>query len=107
MPTDIVGYTYKADLYCPRCIVRQVQRHRHTGAAGFEPSPADVEAILDRLAKYLHINRGDESTFDSGNFPKVVFRGMTQKPCAECDDPNCQQNLYASRCGSCGEVLGA
>lgn len=88
---DIVGYMYKADLYCPRCIVGKTQKVWSPN----EPEPMEAEAILDRLAQYLYIDRNDESSFDSGEFPKVVYGHMISR--GQGDD---------DRCGSCGEVLG-
>jgi len=82
--TDIVGYTYRADVYCPRCIVGK------------------LIANFSDIAEYRGINRMDESTFDSGEFPKVVFRDMLVADDGDWADgePN------TDRCGSCGEVLG-
>jgi hypothetical protein len=50
-----------------------------------------VEPMLDRVAYVWGIDREDESSYDSGEFPKVVFRDMT-------DDDTC---------GSRGRTLGA
>jgi hypothetical protein len=33
----------------------------------------DVEAVLDQCAEAMAIERSDESSFDSGEFPKPVF----------------------------------
>jgi hypothetical protein len=85
----IVGYTYQADLYCPGCIVGQVlaaNPHIHSTRLDY----ATTEGDLDRLANLLAVDRYDEATFDSGDFPKVVFAGML-----EGDD----------RCGKCGGEL--
>jgi len=111
--TDIVGYTYAADLYCCECVLRAV------GTTGAEVSERYVEPTLDQLAQKLGIDRHDESSFDSGDFPKVVFRDMLEsETCSLCDgrrydedgDPceRCDGNGYVphARCVTCGEVLG-
>lgn len=88
-PFDIVGYTYQADIYGPECIVGLVARdlgvEHDTAGAGFT-----VESALDALASAAAIDRQDERSFDSDDFPKVVFRDQLEP-----DD----------RCGECGRRL--
>lgn len=66
----ITGYTYKANNYCPQCIVE-------TMIAAGEASPGaramPVEAVLDQCAGANAIAREDERSFDSFDFPKVIF----------------------------------
>jgi hypothetical protein len=62
---DIVGYSFRADLYCPNCIVRVY--------SGDPPDSDDTEACLNRFARDAGIDREDERTFDSDEFPKVVL----------------------------------
>lgn len=82
-PFDIVGYHYKADLYCPDCILDLCSE-------GEEYYPLDtVESNLDRYAKRLGIDREDERSFDSDVFPKVIFRDQLEG---------------SERC-ACGEIL--
>jgi hypothetical protein len=69
--SDIVGYTYRAGLYCPRCIGGPVGKRAGLSWADFGyPS----EITLNASAVILGIDRDDESTFDSGEFPKVLPR---------------------------------
>ena len=70
--TDVVAYSYHADLYCPNC----------TEAIVAGPDCAD----LDAAARRLGIDAEDESTYDSGAFPKVVFRdqALPDDFCATC-----------------------
>lgn len=75
--TTITGYTYKADLHCPDCM-RTMAAHALAapGEAAFMGRPTDgdtTEQFLDRWAAQEGINRGDETTFDSDDFPKVTF----------------------------------
>ncbi len=79
----IVAYTYKADLYCPDCLFEAM-----FGVDRLDDS--NTEAVLDSKADALNIDRDDESTFDSGSFPKVVFKDQVDKK---------------DKCGSCGVDL--
>jgi hypothetical protein len=49
-----------------------------------------VEAVLDQCAQALPLDRSDETSFDSSEFPKVVLL-------ADVAD--------SDRCGSCGDEL--
>lgn len=67
-PDDIIGYAYLAETLCPACTVEAVVRH-----AGRPLDVATAEAMLDVLAAREGITRTDEHTFDSDDFPKVIF----------------------------------
>jgi hypothetical protein len=79
--TDIVGYTFNGDEYCPGCILNMFGNVLDTSA----------EALMDREAAALGIDRQDERSYDSGDFPKVIFGSDV-----ESDE---------ERCGGCGESL--
>ena len=83
--TDIVGYTYNADQYCPDCILKPEQ-------IGFAFS---VEAVLDVVARFMDIDRYDEKTFDSGTFPKVIFESQIEddERCGKCNNRLVWYNL--------------
>lgn len=77
--TDIAGYTYQADIYCPECTqtiaahgledkVPQGDPWQNTGTG-----EQSAEDLLDRWAQSLGIDRYDERSYDSDDFPKVVF----------------------------------
>jgi hypothetical protein len=70
----VVGYTYMADIWCPDCIVEEVCKQNNIHPIPFY-NRLDIEAILDDLAKMMpdKFDRYDEHTFDSDEFPKVVF----------------------------------
>lgn len=65
--TDIAAYMYQAELLCPECTALTIEVDH--------PSPAWLtpEQILDRVAKVIGLDRRDERSFDSNEFPKVVF----------------------------------
>lgn len=77
----IVGYTFKADTLCPA----EIEKDFGGG------STDDAETILDRVAVERGIDRYDERSFDSGDFPKVIFSSMVESP--------------DERCGECGKSL--
>lgn len=77
---SIVAYTYRADMYCPDCI-----KHVMFGDLSIADAP-NAEECLDRFAGILGVDREDEYTFDSDNFPKVVFGAQIEsvEHCATC-----------------------
>ena len=88
----IVGYTYKADNYCPGCIMKVLdtgEDGEFDGWALADDVRMDVEDNLDEIAAHFTIDRNDEYSFDTDYFPKVIFRHQVE------DD----------RCGSCGGEL--
>jgi len=77
---DIVGYSYKADTYCPSCVLYKVKFDN-----GWEEY---TNIYLEEVAERLDIDWQDESSFDSGDFPKVIFRDMIEEEeyCSSCHE---------------------
>lgn len=74
----IIGYTYRAKNYTPSAlIIYMVARGELSPAARWDMSPEDA---LDQLASAYGIERDDEYSFDSDNFPKVIFAGGDADP---------------------------
>ena len=77
MPFDVVGFQYQADLFCPNCIlnalVGSADARRYMIAAH-----RDVDNALDNIARQRGIDRMDEESFDSDEFPKVIFRDQLE-----------------------------
>ena len=73
----IVGYTYRAENYCPDHIVAQLTANPgnadHATAEIGGGDTGTVEDHLDLLARLAGIDRHDEYAFDSGDFPKVIL----------------------------------
>ena len=89
--TDIVGYTFCADNLCPACTVAAVTSDsRYDGWALAPGVRMSAEDNLSEIAAAFGIKRDDESSYDSGDFPKVIFASMAE------DDETC---------GNCGEEL--
>lgn len=93
--SGIVGYTYRADQFCPDCIVSQLP------ADVLAPAARDMatDDVLEQVAAYVGIDRMDERSFDSDDFPKVIFRDSV----ATEDDE--EAGVYVDTCGQCGRCL--
>jgi len=91
---DIVAYTYKAQILCPECTAAQVAKAIDwTGNIVMPMMDAEtVEEYLDRAAGFLQVDdREDEWSFNSWDFPKVVFADQIEQD---------------EHCGQCGEEIG-
>jgi len=85
----VTGYTFRADNYCPTCIGREIAELSESGVAD-DLNRWQVEDALDAIAEALKVDRDNEATFDSDDFPKVIL---------SLDDDGIT-------CGSCGHELG-
>lgn len=79
----VVGYTYAADEYCTSCMedlaadaVAQLDPERIIFPIG--------EDVIRLWARLRGIDYANESSYDSGDFPKVIFADMV-----ESDDEYC------------------
>lgn len=76
-----------ADTWCPACLIEAMI---NLGAASPAARDMPAEGILDQCAAASAIDRSDETSFDSFEFPKVVF--LRQLPDgATCD--HCRMEL--------------
>lgn len=87
MHDSIVGYTFNAEQLCINCM------HAPSVAlfaeAGGKVESLSVETNLDAAALYSNINRLDEATFDSDDFPKVILEVQVDgcEHCSRCNEP--------------------
>lgn len=88
-----IGYTYSADNYCPDCIVEMF---------GATYDAINAEGVLDLVARARGIDRYDERSYDSGDFPKVIFHAHDVCNAYEGYEPG----QCGDRCGRCHEFLG-
>lgn len=102
--TDIVAYTYHAELLCPSCVVGNMVSDEHNAQSETMNNAthylADAETNLDAMAKAVGIDRYNEHSYDSDDFPKVVFSSQANDTdwehcdqCADCidhDTSDCQ-----------------
>lgn len=70
------GYEYKADWYCPDCIVPVLGYGGHYAFS--------VEEILENLARRAGVDYSDEYSYDSDDFPKCVTDLTERRDCARC-----------------------
>ena len=88
---DVVAYTYNAEILCPHCTLAALPTGEGQTFDGWRDlSGQPVEDSLTELAAAFGIDRDDESSFDSAEFPKCVFLTMLDG---------------SESCGSCGEEL--
>jgi hypothetical protein len=91
---DIIAYTYRADNYCPDCIIPELLKRAEIAAKADTSEGLwrwDVEGELDAIARIVGIDRQDENTFDSDDFPKVVFADMVEDEDERCG--NCHRSF--------------
>lgn len=86
-PFDIVGYTYSADQYCPEHIIEVLITNREASPAARD---MNVEEALWWIASANAIDYDNPHSYDSDDFPKVIFRDQVDA---------------SERCGWCGEPL--
>lgn len=77
-PFDVVAYMFKADLFHYGAIVPVLVNQGAPGVYLDEKLYPHAEMALDAIAKERGIDRYDENTFDSDEFPKVVFRDQME-----------------------------
>lgn len=89
----IVGYTYRAEHFCPGCIMQALKTGPGEDFDGWTLAPGvamSTESNLDEIAFAFGINRRDEHTFDSDYFPKVIFSYQLDE---------------TEECGTCGTEI--
>lgn len=102
----IVAYTFQADIVCPDCIAKWAAEQLRIE----EYKPFDVEqvikdkgpaydvgvfayrseSLLEEVATIWQINLEDQYSFDSDDFPKVIFADQIEQ---------------TENCGECGELI--
>ena len=76
----IAGYIYKADIYCPTCAMETYAKAHNTLIV--DPP----ESFFDQQANLAGVDREEETSFDSDEFPKMVFTwdASNQDTCGKC-----------------------
>jgi hypothetical protein len=91
--TDIVAYTFNAEIFHPRCIIAALpmgpgEAFDGWALAGNEKYPAalmSAEENLAEIAAAFGFDRTDERTYDGSEFPKVVFASQVEDAKDTCD----------------------
>jgi len=83
---DIVGYTYACETLCPACTVAALPTGEGETFDGWrDMTNMSAEDNLTELAAAFGIDRMDEHSFDSGDFPKVIFSSSNEdESCDHC-----------------------
>ena len=68
---EIAAHLYRADLRCPTCTIEVMIAYRDASTAARD---MPVEDVLDQCAEAMAVDRHDETSYDSSEFPKVVLR---------------------------------
>lgn len=71
--SDIAGYTYKAEHMRPEKVIEELIAE---GAITEADRDRSVEEILSDLAAARGVDRDDEWSFDTDDFPKVILAGQ-------------------------------
>jgi len=71
--SDIIGYTYNADNFTPKALIEFMVQIGELSPAAIDMLP---EVALNQLANVYAIDRDNEYSFDSNDFPKVIFKFM-------------------------------
>ncbi|MFZ2238026.1 MAG: hypothetical protein WAV90_00625 [Gordonia amarae] len=80
---SIVGYTFNAENLCLVCAAV---------AAGVNPDAGlHIPRLIDEAGQAAGIDVSDERSFDSSEWPKVIFESQVEGP--------------EERCGNCNESL--
>lgn len=89
----IVGYTFRTDNYCPRHVIDALPTGPGEAFDGWALAPGvhmTTEDNLSELAAAFGIDRTDEYSYDSGDFPKVIFASQVESDddtCVTCGEP--------------------
>ena len=72
---EVVGYTYAAEILCPACTLAALPTGKGERFDGWRDATEDLspEDNLADLAAAFGIDREDERSYDSDEFPKVIF----------------------------------
>lgn len=87
--TDIIWYAFRAEVFCPECIIDALPTGEGGEFEGWKLAAGirmTTEQNLSEIAYAFQIDRMDETTFDSHDFPKVIFDSQVEsfEPCATC-----------------------
>jgi hypothetical protein len=103
--TDIVGYTYQADIWCDACIREvAIRKACEAGDATIWGDCGTAEQTLGAWASADAIDRQDERSYDTADFPKVIFADAAHDGCFA--DNGYEPGQCGDRCGQCGEPIG-
>lgn len=77
----IVGYTFKAQQFCPEHLIEFMVQNGYLSPAARDMR---VEDVLDQHAGAEGVDREDQHSFDSDDFPKTILDQQLEEV-EECD----------------------
>lgn len=105
MGETIVGYTYNVDEYCDDCM-RDIAK-REAALAGSSYMWGDcgsAEDVVGEWASMLGIDRSEEDTFESDEFPKRITADQAHASCKPGNGYN--RGQCGNRCVKCDQPIG-
>ena len=86
--TAAAGFTFKADIFCPACIVpAMAATPEYEGWGLAEGVDIEIEENLDEMAAAFGVDRDNEYSFDSDEFPKPISADQANgEACSNCGD---------------------
>jgi hypothetical protein len=81
----ITGYVYAADSFCDKCLKRYMFANKQIDE---ELKAQRIEDILDIVSKEWGVDRTNEWSYNSDDFPKVIFASdaeFMEDMCSRCD----------------------
>lgn len=81
----ITGYVYAADSFCDKCLKRYMFAHDEIDEGLRNQSTED---ILDIVSRERKVDRTNEWSYNSDDFPKVIFASdaeFMEDMCSRCD----------------------
>lgn len=88
----VIGYTFQSDMWCVDCIIGALPTGEGERFDGWALAPGvkmTAEGNLDEIAAAFGIDRHDEWSYDSDEFPKVIYAdGVAEHMiCGGCGNP--------------------
>jgi hypothetical protein len=81
---EIAAYTYQADIYCPACLIETMIAD---GIAAPATRDMPTDDVLEQCAGALAIDRHDDTTYDTSEFPNLFSTGSPDDTCTSCHQP--------------------
>ncbi|MFF1693071.1 hypothetical protein ACFVXC_05515 [Streptomyces sp. NPDC058257] len=95
----VVGYQYAVDNLCPSCTIGRMRANGIKVARGM-----GHEDAIRRAAERQGVDFSDESSYDSGDFPKTITTQQAKTELTEL--PNDERGeISDERCDNCGKWL--
>lgn len=101
----VFGYDFKDRRYCDECLREPAKQGAVTaGVATMWGDCGSTEDILHEWAFALGIDRDDETSFDSAEFPKRIHEHQAHEQCTPAAAHT--RSWCEDRCEGCGAPLG-